>query len=130
MQVYGLGREGQASGTLDGTTTTLVKIFFVFDTLHHVLQIGTTQGAGLTATLLIEGSNDYVPTPGWLGAPEFAGNWSNISGDFLPALTLALAGTTAQYGVLSPNPWRAIRATLTRTAGNGSGRFAMQGKGS
>lgn len=131
MQIWGLGKETLATGAVDGTTTTLQKIYVVESFVHISLQLITVQGAGLTGTWVIEASNNYSPPPSLWNQAANTGDWVDVTTQFTPAVTSPIAGSTNQ--LVGPTsgvfPHRTLRVTFARTAGNGTASIWLMAKG-
>lgn len=138
-QLIGLGNDGNiiANQIINDGNTSARNIKDIMWAQFISLQFITRNiGGAFTGTWLVEGSNNWAPfaSGGNFGQAANAGDWTDITNQFAPALTTAVSTATTQM-VQSPAngaAWRAIRVTLTRTSGAGTSITAdvwLSGKG-
>lgn len=131
MQKIGFGTDGRiinamtVSATLPaapGIPGTVSGIIDLRDTEAFSVQLIAASLTGAFAgTWLFEASNNYSPSSGGTnyGQTSFAGDWTDVTALFTPAITTSLTanGTQLVEPLARPNGWRSLRVTLTRVSG-------------
>lgn len=129
MQKLGLGSDGNiiknvtVSATLPLASPGIAQgIVDLRDSGAFSLQLIARSLAGaFSGAVLIEASNNYSPPGGGtnLGQPPYAGDWTDVTALFTPAVTTPLVANGSQIvePLTKPNGWRALRVTLTRVSG-------------